>query len=149
MSDDAVNKTDGGAPEGSGKKPSFSPAVAGSYVFPVAERLQRLRELQNEECWAHQRPNIAKAIEMYESGELPLPGCREIFFANGEVLDRLPDTIARGVYLWTEVGDVCLRLAMPGADEVVRDLLISSLKARRWLREACLRTWALGLFKRG
>jgi hypothetical protein len=81
----------------------FSPGVQGTFTYPVEDRLAELREALGQERWAHQRKNITKAIKMYEDGELPLPGWQKIWFANGEVIDGLPDTLSKGVYLWSEV----------------------------------------------
>lgn len=64
MSKNAANKS-GESVEAPRKNPNFSPAVAGGYVFPVQERLERLREIQHQEQWAHQRGNITKAVQKY------------------------------------------------------------------------------------
>jgi hypothetical protein len=84
------------------KKLTFLPAVVGEYVLDVDKRLAELRDLLTQERWEFQRTNITKAIEMYESGAWPLPGCRQVWLKNGEVVDELPTHINPGEIFWAK-----------------------------------------------
>ncbi|KAI9740414.1 MAG: hypothetical protein M1834_004994 [Cirrosporium novae-zelandiae] len=102
MSDKSPENSVETASKPSSKPLVFSPAFRGSHTFSVENRLATLREALGQDKWVHQRPNISKAIEMYENGELPLPNWQKIWFANGRVIDGLPDTAPEGVYFWVE-----------------------------------------------
>lgn len=83
------------------EKPSVNEAFSAHFK---EERLKQLRELVGQERWAHQRQNITKAIEMFETGELPRPGWEEVYFANGKVIDKLPiGDVEKGTHFWVEV----------------------------------------------
>jgi hypothetical protein len=102
----ASAKTSTETPTQADKSPTklvFSPAVMGTYEYPVEKRLEELQELLGQEKWQHQHINIKKAIAMYEAGELPLPDWQRIWLANGELIDGLPDSAPEGIYFWPEV----------------------------------------------
>ena len=83
-------------------KLAFRPAVEPEYIVDIKKHIAELRDMLAQERWASQKTDITKAIEMYESGALPLPKCRLVWFKNGEVFDRQPDIVNPGQHLWTE-----------------------------------------------
>ena len=54
--------------------------------------------------YSYQKVNIAVAIKMYESGELPEPHGRFTWFVDGKVMKNWwPKSVGEGVAIWNEV----------------------------------------------
>lgn len=67
-------------------------------------RLNELRKLINDPVYSYQKVNIAVAIKMYESGELPEAHGRFTWFVDGKVMKNWwPKSVGDGVAIWNEV----------------------------------------------
>lgn len=67
-------------------------------------RLNELRKMINDPVYSYQKVNIAVAIKMYESGELPEAHGRFTWFVDGKVMKNWwPKSVVDGVAIWNEV----------------------------------------------
>lgn len=82
----------------------WTPAAKGPWTKFVSSRLEYLRKIEDDPLYSRQKTNIAAAIEMYESGQLP--DIQSTWFSDGKILKSWPTPGNINAPLWSEV---CLK----------------------------------------